>query len=46
MPTIERLFCAVSMGSPNPGPFSRGHPVIFRARRASHAALVNEGLFS
>jgi hypothetical protein len=44
--TIERAFCLGSMGSPNPGPFSRGHPVISRARRVSHAALVNEGLFS
>ena len=46
MPTIEPAFCLVSLGSPNPGPFSRGHPVISRARRVSHAALVNEGRFS
>ena len=46
MPTIEPAFCLVSTGSPNPGPFSRGHPVISRARRVSHAVLVNEGRFS
>jgi hypothetical protein len=31
-------------GQPEPGPYSRGHPVISRARRVSHAAPVNEGL--
>jgi hypothetical protein len=46
MPAIERAFYLVSLGSPKPGPFSRGHPVISRARRVSHAALVNEGRFS
>ena len=46
MPSTQRAFCFVSMGSPNPGLFSRGHPVIPRARRVSHAAVVNEGLFS
>ena len=28
MPSTQRAFCFVSMGSPNPGMFSRGHPVI------------------
>ena len=46
MPTIEPAFCIVSTGSPNPGPFSREHPVISLARRVSHAALVNECPFS